>query len=103
MRDNTRIESIQEPGTHVVRKESAGIQFDPNARVIQCATCTSNKITSAEYPDVIDFEQETQAVLLQQLLLDDSRTAECNSLGFRVQNRPVLKVIEFSIETDETV
>ena len=78
-----------------MRNESAGIQFEP-AHGTAISDVPSSFVdvkelftsyivrTAAEDPDVVDLEEEGTALLIDQFILHDERTPECELLGLRV-------------------
>lgn len=71
-----------------MRKESAGIQFEPSRDIMTSHVWTRREwgLTSAKDPDVIDLEEEGSALLVDELVLHYSGPAEGNLLSLGVES-----------------
>lgn len=78
----------------MVKKESAGIQFDPIPTINQTSRYSTPRIgglTTTKDPNVIDLEEECQASLVDQLFFNDTSTSKWNIFGFGVKNIALLQ------------
>ena len=63
--------------THVVKNESAGIQFEPCKAVRRLTIRVGGeRLTSAENSDSVDFKEEGTSRLVNQLVLDNLYRSE---------------------------
>ena len=57
----------------------------------RCLGRQPSTLTTTENPNVVDFKQESQPLLVNQFVLDDEGTTESNLVGFLVKENSTLK------------
>lgn len=85
---------MNEAGTYVVRKESAGIQFEPAEVERWNGTHRGERapLTTTEDPDIVDFEEEGPSRLVLERVLHNQCPTERKFLCLHIKDLPLLLI-----------